>query len=219
MKILALSLLVSVAILTACSKNEESSAVVTPASVDTPAISPAPVDTAATSPALASTTANAPVTGAAPAAFQTAAKASLTSAAGSSVKGDLMLTNEGNFVSIRGEITGLAPGKEHGFHVHEIGECSLPDFESAGEHFNPTNDPHGGPKSKSRHLGDIANVKADKDGRATIDISAKGLTLVDKDGAPTQILGKALIVHAMPDDYETQPSGDSGARIACGVIR
>jgi len=195
MKTLALALLIPVAICTAA----------TPA----PAPAPAPVNTAA----------NAPATGAAPAPVRTTAQVSLTSAAGSSVKGNLTLTNQGTAVSIRGEITGLAPGKEHGFHVHEVGECSLPDFKSAGEHFNPTKDPHGGPQSTARHLGDIPNAKADENGRATIDVSAKGLTLVDNDGAPTQILGKALVVHAMPDDYKTQPSGGSGARIACGVIR
>lgn len=151
--------------------------------------------------------------------LQGTAKVSLSPAAGSSVKGDLTLTNEGTAVSIRGEITGLAPGKEHGFHVHDVGECSLPDFKSAGEHFNPTKDPHGGPKSDARHLGDIPNIKADDNGRASVDISVKGVTLQDKDGAPTEILGKALVVHAKPDDYKTQPSGDSGDRIACGVIR
>ena len=195
MKTLALALLIPVAICTAA----------TPA----PAPAPAPVNTAA----------NAPATGAAPAPVRTTAQVSLTSAAGSSVKGNLTLTNQGTAVSIRGEITGLAPGKEHGFHVHEVGECSLPDFKSAGEHFNPTKDPHGGPQSTARHLGDIQNAKADENGRANVNVSVKGVTLVDKDGAPTQILGKALVVHAMPDDYKTQPSGGSGARIACGVIR
>jgi Cu-Zn family superoxide dismutase len=160
-----------------------------------------------------------PATGAAPATIQTTAKVNLMPAEGSSVKGDLTLASQGTAVAIRGEITGLAPGKEHGFHVHEVGECSLPDFQSAGEHFNPTRDPHGGPKSKARHLGDIPNAKADENGRASIDVSVEGVTLVDKDGAPNQILGKALVVHAMPDDYKTQPSGASGARVACGVIR
>jgi Cu-Zn family superoxide dismutase len=181
---------------------------------------PVSICTAATPPpAPGGAATNAPVNAAAVAAPRTSAKASLTPAAGSTVKGDLMLSNEGTAVSIRGEITGLTPGKEHGFHVHEVGECSGPDFKSAGEHFNPTKDPHGGPKSSSRHLGDIPNVKADENGRATVDVSVKGATLVDKDGGPNQILGKAIVVHAMPDDYKTQPSGGSGARIACGVIR
>ncbi|MEO8315445.1 MAG: superoxide dismutase family protein [Pseudomonadota bacterium] len=203
MKTLLLVLLIPLAICTGCAKKEETYATQ----------APVPVDTAA----------NAPVAAAAPAPAPATAHVSLTSAAGSSVSGDLTLTNEGtaegSAVSIRGEITGLAPGKEHGFHVHEFGECSLPDFKSAGGHFNPTKDPHGGPKSKSRHLGDIANVTADKNGRATIDVSIKGATLGDTDVGPAEIRGKALVVHAMPDDYKTQPSGGSGARIACGVIR
>lgn len=162
---------------------------------------------------------SAAATSAAPAPPRTTAHVDLTPAPGSSVKGHLTLTNEGTAVTIRGEITGLEPGKEHGFHVHEGSQCSLPDFASAGAHFNPTKDPHGDPKSTARHLGDIPNVKADGDGRATINVSAKGVTLVDKDGGPNEILGKALVVHAMPDDYKSQPSGNSGGRIACGVIR
>jgi Cu-Zn family superoxide dismutase len=150
---------------------------------------------------------------------RTTAQVSLTSAAGSAVKGNLTLTSEGVAVSIRGEITGLSPGKEHGFHVHENGQCELPDFTSAGGHFNPTRDSHGGPESTPRHLGDIPNAKADQNGRATIDVSVKGATLVDKDGGPNELLGKTLVVHAMPDDYKSQPAGNSGARIACGVIR
>ncbi len=213
MKTLTLALLTTVAICTACSKKEEPFATPEPAAIPAPATTPvpAPVDATASAPANAA----APVPATAPA----TAQVSFTSAAGSSVKGDLTLTGEGGAVSISGEITGLAPGKEHGFHVHEVGECSLPDFKSASEHFNPTKDPHGGPKSTARHLGDIPNAKADENGRATIDVSVKGVTLVDKDGAPHEILGKALVIHALPDDYKTQPSGGSGDRIACGVIR
>lgn len=212
MKALAIALLVPIALCTACGKQQEA---VTPA--------PAVVDEAANAPATGAASLPSPAgsAGAGPAAAPapTTAKVSLVSAAGRSVKGDLTLAGEGSAVSIRGDITGLAPGKEHGFHVHEFGECSLPDFKSAGEHFNPTKDPHGGPKSAARHLGDIPNIRADDSGRATFEITVEGVTLVDKDGAPTEILGKALVVHAMPDDYNTQPSGGSGDRIACGVIR
>ena len=169
-------------------------------------------------PAPANASANRP-SNAAPATPRTSAKASLTSAPGSAVKGDLTLASEGTAVTIRGEITGLSPGKEHGFHIHETGQCTAPDFKSAGEHLNPTKDPHGGPESDARHLGDIPNLKADASGRASVDISVTGATLQDKDGGPNQILGKALVVHAMPDDYKTPPSGGSGDRIACGVIR
>jgi Cu-Zn family superoxide dismutase len=220
MKTLALALLIPLAICAACAKKEES--VATPAPVE--AAANAPVADAAPVPAPAAVTAPAatsapPATGAAIAAAPPIAHVTLISAAGSSVMGDLSLTSEGGAVAIRGIISGLAPGKEHGFHVHEVGDCSLPDFTSAGGHFNPAKDPHGGPKSKARHLGDIPNIEADKDGHASVDVTVKGVTLVDKDGAPTEILGKALVVHAMRDDYKTQPSGDSGARIACGVIR
>ncbi len=222
MKTLALALLIPLAICTACGKKDESGA--TPPSAPVDATASSPVTGAAPVPApVATVTAPAtgapPATSAAPAAAPPTAHVTLISAAGSSVIGDLALTSEGGAVAIRGIISGLAPGKEHGFHVHEVGDCSLPDFQSAGGHFNPTKDPHGGPKSKARHLGDIPNIEADKDGHASVDVTVKGVTLVDKDGAPTEILGKALVVHAMKDDYKTQPSGDSGARIACGVIR
>lgn len=200
MKNLSLALLIPVAICAACSGRQE-----------TP-------PTQATAPAEAPT-ANAPAANAAAEPAQTTARASLTPAAGGSASGNLELTSEGVAVRVRGEIAGLAPGKEHGFHVHEKGECSPPDFASAGEHLNPTKDPHGGPKSASRHLGDLPNLKADESGRVAVDVSIPGATLEDKDGGPNQILGKALVVHAMPDDYKSQPAGDSGARIACGVIR
>jgi superoxide dismutase, Cu-Zn family len=215
MKTLALALLIPLAICTACGTKEESVATSDPAPVD------APADAAANAPAPGVTSAPAPAT--APDMPPATAQVSLTPAAGSSVKGDLTLTNaltnEGTDVSIRGEIAGLTPGKEHGFHVHEFGECSLPDFKSAGEHFNPTKDPHGGPKSKTRHLGDLPNAKSDENGRATVDVTIKGPTVGDTDAGPAEIRGKALVVHAMPDDYKTQPSGGSGDRIACGVIR
>lgn len=146
------------------------------------------------------------------------AKVSLIAAAGSPVKGDFTLQSEGYGVLIRGEITGLNPGEEHGFHLHEVGECALPDFSSAGGHFNPTKSPHGGPESESSHLGDLPNLEADESGRATVEVMVDGATLEDKDGSPNQLLGKALVVHALPDDYKTQPSGGSGDRIACGVI-
>lgn len=197
MKSLRLALLVPVAVGALCTQAGDSFAAEAPARATAPASGAAP----------------------APVAPRTNAKVTLTSAAGSAVKGDLTLTNEGVAVSIRGEITGLSPGKEHGFHVHEVGQCELPDFTSAGGHFNPTKDSHGGPDSNARHLGDIPNAKADENGRATIDVTVKGATLSDKDGGPNELLGKALVVHAMPDDYKSQPAGNSGARIACGVIR
>jgi len=196
-----------VAICAACSGRQETPSTQTTAPAEAPAAAPA-ANVAPT---------QAPAAAAEPA--QSTARASLTAAAGGSASGSLELTSEGLAVRIRGEITGLEPGKEHGFHVHEMGECSPPDFTSAGEHLNPTKDPHGGPKSAAKHLGDLPNLKADASGRVAVDVSLNGATLEDKDGGPNQVLGKALVVHAMPDDYKTQPSGASGARIACGVIR
>lgn len=215
MKTFAIALLIPAAICAACSQQDTAATASPDAEASMPAPSPAPLTESAPAPAPAVAAVTPPDAEAPP----STAQVMLTPAAGNAVNGNLTLTSEGSAVTIRGEITGLNPGKEHGFHVHEVGQCALPDFASAGEHFNPTKDPHGGPKSKTRHLGDIANAKADKDGRATIDVSIDGVTLADKDGAPSAILGKALVVHAMPDDYKTQPSGDSGARIACGVIR
>jgi superoxide dismutase, Cu-Zn family len=203
MRTLALALLIPMAVCAACGRKAEPPAAAAPAAAE------ANPTSAVLAPDTSATATPAPPT----------AKVSLVSAAGSSVKGDLTLTGEGLAVQIQGDITGLAPGKEHGFHVHEKGECTLPDFTSAGAHLNPTNDPHGGPDSGARHLGDIPNIKADQDGHASIDVSLKGATLFDKDGGPNQITGKALVVHAMADDYKTQPSGNSGGRIACGVIR
>lgn len=211
MKTLTLALLIPVAICTtACGSSGELSAAPAPAAADATDQTRA----AGAAPARA----NAPASGATPE-LQTTAQVSLTAATGSSAKGDLTLTAEGYAVLIRGEITGLTPGEEHGFHVHEVGQCSLPDFTSAGAHLNPTSDAHGGPESDAKHLGDLPNAKADENGRATIDVTVDGATLVDKDGGPNQLVGRALVVHAMPDDFKTQPSGGSGARIACGVIR
>jgi len=223
MKTLALTLLIPLVVCTACSKADDSYATeAAPAAAADRA--PANAPASATASGTANASANAPAMVAPAETGPATARVTLISAAGSSVKGDLTLTNDaasdgGSSVNIRGEITGLTPGKEHGFHVHEFGACTAPDFKSAGEHFNPTMEPHAGPKGNARHLGDIENAKADKDGRASIDLNVRGVTLGDKDAGPAEIFGKSLVVHAMPDDYKTQPSGGSGARVACGVIQ
>jgi Cu-Zn family superoxide dismutase len=214
MKTLLLGLLIPIAICTACSKKEDTVTTTAPAPAEAPPPAPAVGDVPATAGTPANGTGNtAPTSATATAKSPAAVKVNLVSAAGSSVKGELTVSNEGDAIYIRGDITGLEPGKEHGFHVHEFGKCEPPDFKSAGEHFNPTMAAHG------EHLGDLPNAKPDKDGHATINAVVKGPNLVDKDGAPSAILGKSIVVHALPDDYKTQPSGGSGARIACGVIR
>ena len=116
-------------------------------------------------------------------------------------------------VRVVAEITGLTPGK-HGFHIHEFGDCSSDDGSAAGGHFNPTAMPHSMPMSDKRHVGDLGNILADKDGRATLDYIDPMLTL---EGA-TSILGRGVIAHEKEDDLTTQPTGDAGGRLACGVV-
>jgi Cu-Zn family superoxide dismutase len=145
------------------------------------------------------------------------ADVALAGASGSSVMGTLHLTASGAGVLMTGEINGLPANTEHGFHVHEIGDCSAPDAKSAGEHFNPEHAQHGDPNSTMKHLGDIPNIQSDAAGRAEVNAQIVGATL--RDGGPNDLAGRAVIVHAKQDDYKTQPSGNSGDRIACGVVR
>lgn len=136
---------------------------------------------------------------------------------GAAVNGSLQFSAVEGGVQMTGEITGLTASSEHGFHVHQTGDCTAPDFKSAGDHFNPTNAPHGASTSAAHHLGDLASIKSNAEGTATVSGTVAGATL--RDGGPHDLVGKALIVHAKRDDYTTQPSGDSGDRIACGVIQ
>lgn len=141
---------------------------------------------------------------------------SLKSAADMKVSGDLTLTARVGGVDISGTINGLTPGTQHGFHIHETGDCSAPDFKSAGGHFNPGNHEHGNPNSTMHHAGDMMNLAVDDDGSATMDVTVQGVTLGD--GGADDVMNRAIVIHAGPDDYTSQPAGDSGSRIACGVI-
>ena len=113
-------------------------------------------------------------------------------------------------------VQGLKPGQEHGLHIHEVGDCSSGDGMSAKGHFNPYGKPHGEPTSTERHAGDLPALKAAKNGRAKVDVMMDIITVAP---GPTSIVGRAVIVHADPDDYRTQPTGNAGARLACGVIQ
>jgi Cu-Zn family superoxide dismutase len=136
---------------------------------------------------------------------------------GNSATGTLTLTAEGtDVVRLTGSLQGLPPNAEFGFHIHENGDCSAPDASSAGGHFNPANAEHGDPAGPTHHAGDMLNVKSDAQGMGTVDATASGVTLAS--AQPNDVLGKAVVLHAKPDDYKTQPSGASGDRIACGVI-
>lgn len=143
------------------------------------------------------------------------ATANLAPASASLVSGTLTLTTMGDGVHVGGEIGGLSPGS-HGFHVHEHGDCSAADASSAGGHFNPTNQPHGRSGPRPHHLGDADNIVADAEGVARVDAHLHDVTLGT--GLANDIAGRAIVVHAKPDDYTSQPSGDAGARVACGVI-
>jgi len=140
--------------------------------------------------------------------------ASLQPTAGNQASGTVWFVRQGPDVLVRGRVTGLKPNQEHGFHVHEKGDCSAPDATSAGGHLNPDARPHG-PQSGPHHAGDMPSLKADASGTAEFRTTVQGTVL---SGGAGDFAGKGLVVHAAPDDYTTQPTGNSGARIACGVI-
>ena len=132
---------------------------------------------------------------------------------GNDVKGTVTFTKNGAGVRVVADVTGLTPG-EHGFHIHEKGDCSAPDASSAGGHFNPTGAAHGAPGAEQHHIGDLGNLTADSSGKAHLDKVMPFLTM----SGTNSILGRSVIVHAGKDDLTSQPAGNAGARVACGVI-
>jgi Cu-Zn family superoxide dismutase len=142
------------------------------------------------------------------------AVATLESAPGESVSGTVTFTEVDGQVQVQADVAGLTPGA-HGFHVHEVGDCSAPDFSSAGGHFAPEGNPHGAPTAAMHHTGDLGNIEAGADGTASHSTTSQVITL---GGGPSSIIGKAVIVHAGADDLTSQPSGAAGGRVACGVI-
>lgn len=134
---------------------------------------------------------------------------------GSTATGKVLFTAAEGGVRVEARVSGLAPGG-HGFHVHEKGDCSAPDGTSAGGHFNPTGKPHGHPDKPDHHLGDMPMLMADASGNATLDVVLKGMSIGGTEAG--NIVGRAVIVHAAADDFATQPTGNAGARLACGVI-
>ena len=144
------------------------------------------------------------------------AKATLQPSKDSGVKGAATFTQKGDKVQLMADIGGLKPNQEHGFHIHEKGDCSSADGMSAGGHFNPLGKPHAHPSTPERHAGDMFALKADDYGNATLSIELDVITVTE---GPTGIIGRGLIVHAQADDYNTQPTGNAGARVACGVIQ
>ena len=145
------------------------------------------------------------------------ATVNLAPASGSLVSGKLTLVPMGDGVHMTGEVGGLKPGDTRGFHIHEKGDCSAADASTAGGHFNPAAQAHGRSGQGPHHAGDTDNIVADARGVARIDAHVTGVTLGG--GAGNDIAGRAVIVHAAADDYTTQPTGNAGARVACGVIK
>jgi Cu-Zn family superoxide dismutase len=143
------------------------------------------------------------------------ASATLDSRSGSNAKGTVNFVWQGNDVLITGNFSGLKPNAEQGFHVHEKGDCSAPDATSAGGHFNPDAKSHGMPGSGSNHAGDMPNIKSDASGNAVYSAKLSGFSVSN---GSTGILGRSVVLHRDPDDYKSQPAGNSGPRIACGLI-
>jgi len=132
---------------------------------------------------------------------------------GNNAGGTVWFTAGPGGVSVKASLKGLAAGN-HGFHVHEFGDCTAADGASAGGHFNPKGSPHGAPTATARHAGDLGNVQAAADGTASLEWTDSAMKLDGPDG----VIGHAVIVHANPDDMKTQPTGNAGGRVACGVI-
>jgi Cu-Zn family superoxide dismutase len=143
------------------------------------------------------------------------AVADLKPTAGNSTTGTVTFAPKGDKVVVVAKLSGLAPGN-HGFHVHEKGDCSAADAMSAGGHFNPLGKPHAHPTTMNRHAGDMPMLTADAAGNAMFTAELDVMTV---GAGAADIVGKAVIVHKDPDDFTTQPTGNSGARVACGVIR
>ncbi|MEO8298405.1 MAG: superoxide dismutase family protein [Burkholderiales bacterium] len=142
------------------------------------------------------------------------AVATLGATQGNTVQGVVVFHAMGDRVMAHARVTGLKPGAEHGFHVHDKGDCASPDGMSAGGHYNPAGKPHG-EQASDHHAGDMPNLKADANGVADQKFMLPGLSV---GSGAADVVGRAVILHAGPDDYKTQPTGNSGARLACGVI-
>jgi Cu-Zn family superoxide dismutase len=143
------------------------------------------------------------------------ASAQLMATYGNAVTGQIQFTQMGDKVLVTGEVHGLKPDTEHGFHVHEKGDCSSGDGMSAGGHFNPDGKAHGAYDQSEHHAGDLPSLKADANGTARISVKSSTLSV---GSGKLDVLGRGLIVHRDPDDFKTQPTGNSGPRLACGVV-
>ncbi len=143
------------------------------------------------------------------------ASAVIQSKSGSNLNGSVNFSQSGKQVVVTGTFSGLKPNSEHGVHIHEKGDCSAVDAMSALGHYNPTNTQHGSVHSSAHHAGDMPNIVSDASGNANYRATLTDFSLV---GDQT-IIGRSVVVHRDPDDYKSQPAGNSGPRIGCGLIR
>jgi Cu-Zn family superoxide dismutase len=144
------------------------------------------------------------------------ATAALQPTKGNKAFGEATFEQVGDKVRVVVFAQNLPADRELGFHIHEAGDCSSGDGMSAKGHFNPHGKQHGNPSSAERHAGDLPSLKVGKDGRAKIDVTVESISIGQGAG---NIVGRGLIIHAQADDYKTQPTGNAGARVACGVIK
>jgi Cu-Zn family superoxide dismutase len=146
---------------------------------------------------------------------QPTAIAKLEPTKGNSASGMVTFTQTGDKVRVEASLTGLKPNAEHGFHIHDKGDCSSGDGMSTGGHFNPLGKPHGMHNGMERHAGDLPALKSDATGNASLTAMMDVITV---SAGATSVVGRGMIVHRDPDDYKTQPTGNAGPRIACAVI-
>lgn len=149
-----------------------------------------------------------------PEAAAPAAVATLTGRAGSGISGSITFHSMAGGAHVEANVQGATPGT-HGFHLHERGDCSAEDFSSAGAHFNPTGSEHGAPGTAAHHAGDLGNIEIGADGTGELSVHSTQLAIAEGANA---VIGRAVILHEGPDDFVTQPTGNAGGRIACGVV-
>jgi Cu-Zn family superoxide dismutase len=143
------------------------------------------------------------------------ATAQLQPTRGNHTSGEVRFVQRGERVLVSGEVRGLKPNAEHGFHVHEKGDCSSGDGMSAGGHFNPDGHRHGAHGRGEHHAGDLPSLRADAQGVARFNFESSTIAV---GSGSNDVVGRGLIVHRDPDDYTTQPTGNAGPRLACAVI-
>lgn len=143
------------------------------------------------------------------------AEADMKPTQGYAASGKVRFTPAPNGVHVSVDLGGLSPNTEHGFHIHEKGDCSSSDGMTAGGHFNPDSMAHGAYDHPPHHLGDMPNIKADSRGEVHASFDVPNLSI---GSGAADLIGHGVIVHRDPDDYKSQPAGNSGPRVSCGII-